>query len=282
MCDRLSINRLLVGKGGATTKGLIERHIALTKYAMLKLAGALREEGIDISYSDLCSEICMSQNLLLECEGGTPQMAFTGQSQRGWFTPDSDTIESIVGTLAKKPDTIETMVRTRLLAKQCIIQGLIQQRLAQAIKIKQHKHGQDLLLPGTTVDYWRDPQRKDENGWRGPAELLSLERTAGSAIIKHQGQPLIMPLHQLRRHVLYSFFATGLASSADSHDYDDYCNPELVKEAAALYHIEDIYNTQCSPQTKQLLQLMDFIDGTSPGRLLWIGIHCRRWLRLPT
>ena len=38
MFDRLSITRLLVGKDGTSTKGLVERHIALTKIAMLKLA----------------------------------------------------------------------------------------------------------------------------------------------------------------------------------------------------------------------------------------------------
>ena len=37
MFDNLNINRLLVGTGGSTTKGLVERHIALTKTAMLKL-----------------------------------------------------------------------------------------------------------------------------------------------------------------------------------------------------------------------------------------------------
>ena len=37
MFVKLNINRLLVGTGGSTTKGLVERHIALTKTAMLKL-----------------------------------------------------------------------------------------------------------------------------------------------------------------------------------------------------------------------------------------------------
>ena len=63
-----------------------------------------------------------------------------------------------------------------------------------------------------------------------------------------------------------------MSSASDAHDYYEYCNPDLVKEAAALYHVEDIYNTQSSPQTKQLLQLMDFVDGTAPGKIIWIGI----------
>ncbi len=37
MSDKLNINRLLVGSGGSTTKGLDEWHIAITETAMLKL-----------------------------------------------------------------------------------------------------------------------------------------------------------------------------------------------------------------------------------------------------
>ena len=53
--------------------------------------------------------------------------------------------------------------------------------------IAQHQHEPELLVPGTICDIWREPARKDECGWRGPAESISIERRAGSAIVKHQG-----------------------------------------------------------------------------------------------
>ena len=86
-------------KGGVSTKGLVERRIALTKYAMLKLEASLRKEGITLSHSEICMEVCVAQNMLLEYNGGTPQMALTSQTQRGWHTPDSETVESITGAL---------------------------------------------------------------------------------------------------------------------------------------------------------------------------------------
>eukprot|EP00959_Pyramimonas_sp_CCMP1952_P221890 4638864-Pyramimonas_sp.AAC.1 len=69
-----------------------------------------------------------------------------------------------------------------------------------ASRIKQHNHCHELLMPGTIIDYWRQPKRKEDDGWRGPAELISVERLAGSAIIRHQGHPILMPLQRIRRH----------------------------------------------------------------------------------
>ena len=82
-----------------------------------------------------------------------------------------------------------------------------------------HKHPPELLVPGTAVDVYRKPDRKDEDGWRGPAELLSLERKAASAIVRHQGQLLIIPLVNLRRHVLSQFFAAITAEHPRAEEH---------------------------------------------------------------
>eukprot|EP00959_Pyramimonas_sp_CCMP1952_P165960 3468873-Pyramimonas_sp.AAC.1 len=99
---------------------------------MLELKKELQSAGIDIAAGESCQEVCMSQNLLLECNGGTPQMALTGMEQRGWYVLDTETLESSVGALSSRPDYIEQMMRTRMLGKQCILQGLIEDRLAMA------------------------------------------------------------------------------------------------------------------------------------------------------
>ena len=228
MFGKLNINRLLVGPGGSTTKGLVERHIAPTKTAMLKLHKQCRDEGLEVSYSDICYEACMAQNQMLEYAGGTPQLALTGQHQVG-HTPDSETLSQITGALESRPECIETLYRTRLLAKQAIIQSLIQERLAKAATMKQHIHQPQTLLPGTVCDIWRQPDRKDEDGWRGPAEIISIERQAGSAIVKHQGQPLIVPLHHIRKHVLQGYFhKLALDSPQQLQQAFDFCNFECI------------------------------------------------------
>ena len=101
--SRLNITRLLVGKEGSTTKGLVERHIALTKFAILKLHSAMRSEGLPIDYDMLVQEVCMSQNLLLDYHGGTPQQALTGQYQKDWWTIEPQTLESPTSASERRP-----------------------------------------------------------------------------------------------------------------------------------------------------------------------------------
>ena len=56
-----------------------------------------REQGLQLSRSEVCREIYMSQNLLLEYNGGTPQQALTGQTSKGWWTPEADIIQQTAG-----------------------------------------------------------------------------------------------------------------------------------------------------------------------------------------
>ena len=78
LLDALNIERKLVGPGNVTPKGVVERHIALTKYTMFRLESQARAEGLDVSHGEICQEACMSQNLLLDYNGVTPQMGLTG------------------------------------------------------------------------------------------------------------------------------------------------------------------------------------------------------------
>ena len=273
MFERFGITRLLVGQGASHTKGLVERHIALTKLSMLRLKDAARKEGLDVTPSELCIETCMAQNLMLEYNGGTPQMALTGRESRGWYTPDSNTIESITGALQSKPDMAEQALRMRMLSKQCILSGLLEDRLAVATRMKQHKHDNSLLVPGQAVDIWRQPARKDEDGWRGPAELISVERKAGSGIVRHNGQLLLIPLQQLRKHKLLTFFIDMVLHSQYFNNDDQHINPQLMRDTAQCFLLEHIYDTQHSTETQTMHRLMDTIDGCTMGLLHWIGVQ---------
>eukprot|EP00959_Pyramimonas_sp_CCMP1952_P130264 2723825-Pyramimonas_sp.AAC.1 len=66
------------------SEDLTERHIALAKMAMPRLDMELKPAGIDVAPSEICQEACMSRNLLLEHNGGTPQTALIGVEPRGW------------------------------------------------------------------------------------------------------------------------------------------------------------------------------------------------------
>eukprot|EP00959_Pyramimonas_sp_CCMP1952_P290017 6065717-Pyramimonas_sp.AAC.1 len=101
----------------------------------------------------------------------------------------------------------------------------MQERLAKAARITQHQREPELHIPGTICDIWREPARKDECEWQGPAEVISLGRRAGSATVKHQGQPLIIPLRHLRRHILTEHFIAEFNQGGDTSSF--YMNYEL-------------------------------------------------------
>ena len=198
--DGFRINRLLTGTDASFSKGIVERHIALQKHGMLLLRRELAKAGISVTLGELAQEISMSQNLLLEYGGGTAQSALTGQNSQFWDA-DSDVLQSIAGAANGSPDYAETAIRTRLLAKQCILQSVVEDRLARAQKMRQHRHQQDFLLPGTACDVYRKPNRKDKYGWHGPCELVSIQREAGSCIVIRNGVPLIVAISHIRKHV---------------------------------------------------------------------------------
>ena len=57
--DCLSVARLLVGRGGSTTKGLVERCVGLAKIGMVKLKKELQSAGIGIAPGEMRQEVCM-------------------------------------------------------------------------------------------------------------------------------------------------------------------------------------------------------------------------------
>ena len=64
------------------------------------------------------------------------------------------------------------------------------------------------------VDVKREPEHKDLEGWRGPAEVVNISRIKhGKVHVEWGGRTILVPLDHLRHHMITTFFA-GRASSA--------------------------------------------------------------------
>eukprot|EP00959_Pyramimonas_sp_CCMP1952_P072936 1524195-Pyramimonas_sp.AAC.1 len=61
----------------------------------------------------------------------------------------------MTGAREKRPGCMEPMARSRLLARQAIVQLVFQDRLAQAFRIMQRRRGPELLLPSIICDIAR-------------------------------------------------------------------------------------------------------------------------------
>ena len=79
------------------------------------------------------------------------------------------------------------------MAKQTIMRSIVEDRLALSDGLKVHNHQPQMCLLGSVVGIGRKPDRKDEDGWRGPAEIISIDRHTDSAIVQHRDFPLLIP-----------------------------------------------------------------------------------------
>ena len=132
-------------------------------------------------------EAAMSSNLMLTYGGCTPTQAVFGYVPACLYDPEVDAIGPVIDAASPTPDVLELALRCRLQAKEAILQSIVEDRLARAQHTKVHQHKpEDLakLVDGATIDLWREPDSKDEEGWRGPATLLKLYRDRSRTIVE--------------------------------------------------------------------------------------------------
>jgi hypothetical protein len=100
------------------------------------------------------------------------------------------------------------MIRARLYTKECIIQAVIENRIAEAANTKFQQYDPtalELADAGHKTELWREPEDKSLQGRRGPAETLRLYRDQGKAIILWKGFPMLVPTRHIRPHIGFTW-----------------------------------------------------------------------------
>ncbi len=213
-CEKFNINRDLGGSYGHTAAPIAERRIEIVKLGSLKLWSTVQRTGLTVDQDRCVSEIAMSTNLLLSYGGATPVQGLLGHQPKELYDPENRSLSSVTGALTSTPDYIETAIRLRLHAKDCILQSIVEDRLARAdnTRIQQYKP-EDMakLKDGSEIDLWKEPEGKDIPGWRGPAELVKLYTE--KAIIVWKGHPMMVPIRHIKPHVNFLQASQFLASA---------------------------------------------------------------------
>lgn len=125
----------------------------------------------------------MAQNPTLNYNGSTPSMAVVGTLPRGFYNIDSDGIMSVHGALETDLTTFEKALRVRQAALSQVHQAVAEDRVARASRSRSHQLEISQLVPGTSeVEFHRDVP--GDPGWRGPALLLRLDASEGTAAIQ--------------------------------------------------------------------------------------------------
>ena len=160
--ERYSIKRALVGKDAHTPLGIVDSHVRLTKRAALKTKADAVREGLDIDDCTIMQACAMAQNLLHVHHGATPAAGLLGYTPHDNYNSESTTIQAHSTALDRHPDWAEATTRCRMKAKDNIIRGMIEERLAVANDIRSHKVDLDEITVGTDVDLWRTPGKKGQ------------------------------------------------------------------------------------------------------------------------
>ena len=82
-----------------------------------------------------------------------------------------------------------------------IHQAVAETRLARAQAVRPQQQKLQEFIPGTAeVDLRKTPEKKGISGWRGPAALLEIDASGGTAVVRYQGTPYTVPLRHIRKH----------------------------------------------------------------------------------
>lgn len=203
-CEKFDIQREFGGSYGHSSAPAAERRLSIIKLGALKLWSTVQRTGLNATQDMCVSESAMAANLLLSYGGASPACALTGTQPRELYGPDNHSLSASSGAIEKTPDAIEVSIRLRMHSKDCILQTICEDRYSRAenIRVQQYKP-EDIakLVDGAEIDIWREPDEKNEPGWRGPAELIRLYRSDGKGTIQCRGVPMMIPLRHMRPHI---------------------------------------------------------------------------------
>jgi hypothetical protein len=153
--------------------------------------------------SDLVAECCFAKNAMLQIHGQSPYQALLGRVPHvmaEFETPGVSMISDAVGGSVSRH-----VVRIRELSLQAIVEGSARDRIARASKTQTRSAGElQNLAPGQLVDIHRQPSSKDNSGWRGPAEVVSIANMQDGYIdVKWGGRVMSARLPDVRKSIVY-------------------------------------------------------------------------------
>ena len=105
----------------------------------------------------------------------------------------------IAGALQTDVTPFERALRIRQLSLSAVQRAVTEDRISRAGRTRTNQLRLEDMVPGVArVDFHRETQ--GDVGWRGPAELLKLNKEEGTAVVSYQGRPYLVSLRHIRPH----------------------------------------------------------------------------------
>lgn len=168
----------------------IEPHNRIIKRTMRLVKVEAELGGLDLTTRELFSESTSAKNQMTEYGGFSPMQCVLGANE-GWSGAHLEEGES------KVVKVFENAFRHRFIAMKCVREAVCQERIRASARGHGRAPTQDQLSPGTKIEAYTDPKRKDLPGWKGEGVVFG-NKGPGKIIYKWQGVPRQAPPHLLR------------------------------------------------------------------------------------
>lgn len=193
--ERFGINPKLTPKGAHAA--IVERHHQTLRGIIHRVLQQSREEKLDLHFEDVLSESTLAKNIFTNIGGFSPYQAVFGR----WPNVLVDLEQASISAIDDHDPTSTSRHVTRLreIAVASMVQSTAQARMRLAENSRTRMASEVLdLQPGTLVDIFRQPSRKDLSGWRGPCEVINCD--AGVVHVLWGGRILSCRPQDVRLH----------------------------------------------------------------------------------
>ena len=189
---------------------LVERHNELLRRGLHLTESQMVKEGIVMVFAIVLSIVTFMKNALTVVNTSTPYQALFGR-QPALLPPLEGGYNGSIVDQARPHTDARSQSRVREIAAANIIEATAQMRTERANK-HNTRPAVELreLQPKGLVDIWFEPTTKDVKGWRGPAEIATVNAADGNITVRYQGRSLDRQINEVRHHIPYLVYFSAL------------------------------------------------------------------------
>jgi len=267
---------------------IVERHNELLRQGLHTTETQMIKEGIVMPFKVILATVTFAKNALTVINDSTPYQAVLGRQPSILPPLEGGYNGSLVDDQARPETGCRGTTRVREIAACNIIETVARARMERAHKHKTRKAVEILeLQPGSVVDLWFDQTTKDVPGWRGPAKVATINTEEGNITVRYQGRSIDRQNSEIREHIPYLVFFSGLHDTLIHHWYviRDWCEALAAGTSKTLGLIWDQgkaaagwRSTRVSrtPEGKALLQAAMIIAHTAMSLNSCTTVRCAK------
>ena len=196
---------------------IVERHNEIIRRCLQTTEQQLVKEGLKAPFEQALQMVFFMHDSLTVINNSTPYQALLGR-QPAMLHPLEGGHSGQVESQSRLETNTRHHARVREIAAMNIIEATARARLVRADKHNTRLAAERLQFqPGYLCDIWFEPANKDQTGWRGPAEVQSINAADGNLSVRIQGRTLNRVVGEVREHIPYLVYATHLFPDKLSH-----------------------------------------------------------------